>query len=365
MTSSNAARRQLIRLNKFLVSKGYGSRREADRMVENGWVKINGATATHGLQVDPAADVLKVDPAALQFPKTTVIYHKPLGIVSCQPEGEHQIPAVSQLTAENFHAGGSRNKDGSNNNSGDPHRAAAASAAAANSFFNANHHHHPPHSRRRVIEPFRLPKMAAAGRLDVNSTGLLVLTQCGRTAAQIIGPDSELEKEYLVRVARPIVEQIRPGLTRKRPDPCFDLTLGLDDYDDNNSDNSNNAERGEQIRARLEQLRQGVVCSGDFLRLDRVDILNEQQLQIVLRRGRKHHIRRMLAAVGWEARALKRVRIGNLVLGNLPKGQWRYLGADESIVPPPPAATAKEGEPSRRSERNNRTRRPFANRRNH
>jgi len=347
---SNAAKQQLIRLNKFLASKGYGSRREANALVANGFVKVNGETATiAGLRIDPATDVLKVDPAAFQFPKTTVIFHKPLGIVSCQPERENQVPAVSQLTAENYHLMSSYQNNNKNNNNHNNHgdqQHGENNAALSSSIFKSNH----PHKR----EPFRLEKMAVAGRLDVNSTGLLVLTQCGQTAAQIIGPDSQLQKEYLVRVTQPIVEEVRPGVERKRPDPYFDLTQGMDDFFSNNDTIQ---ERAQQIRERLEQLRQGVECTGDFLQLESVDILNEQQLKIVLRHGQKHHIRRMLAAVGWEVRALKRVRIGNLTLGNLPKGKWRYLGADESVVAPP----AKE---ENSLNQRNRASKPFANRRN-
>ena len=105
-------------------------------------------------------------------------------------------------------------------------------------------------------------------------------------------------------------------------DPYFDLTQVDDDT----------SERGSIIRERLEQLRAGICCTGDMLQLVSVDVLNAQQLRIVLRRGLKHHIRRMMAGVGWQVRALKRVRIGNLTLGNLDKGRWRYLGPEESLL---------------------------------
>ena len=278
----------LVRLNKLLASKGFGSRREANDLIRSGLVRINGVvTVEPGLRVDPAdyeddakdGGTIQVDVAGLQ-PKTTVLLHKPLGIVSCQPERPDQIPAIKLLTKENYH-----------------HYQAPSVVEAVG---NDNHSNQRSNSSFRGKEPYRLPKMAVAGRLDVNSTGLLVLTQCGRTAAQIIGPQSSIEKEYLVRL-----QNVR------------DLT-----HPDNSS----------EVLERLERLRDGIECSGDLLRVEQVNVLNEHQLQFTLVHGQKHHIRRMLAQVGWSVQALKRVRIGNLTLGHLPKGQWRYLGADEAIA---------------------------------
>lgn len=283
----------LVRLNKLLASKGFGSRREANDLIRKGLVQINGVvTVEPGLRVDPAeyddaSKAIKVDVTGLQ-PKTTVLLHKPLGIVSCQPERPDQIPAIKLLTKENYH-----------------HYQAPPSVEAVG---NKNHNQTTSNSSFRGKEPYRLPKMAVAGRLDVNSTGLLVLTQCGQTAAQIIGPQSSLEKEYLVRL-----QNVR------------DLT---------DPDNSS------EVLERLERLRDGIECSGDLLHVQQVAVLNEHQLQFTLVHGQKHHIRRMLAQVGWTVQALKRVRIGHLTLGHLPKGQWRFLGADEAITPS--ASMAKE-----------------------
>ena len=259
--SGNAAKTHLVRLNKYLVSQGHGSRREVNEMVEKGFIRLNGSTATHERRVNPGTDVLQVNlPTAWQHPKTTVIFHKPLGIVSCQPEEERgHIPAVQLLTAENYHMGSSK-------------------------FQNIS-----PSKR----EPYQLSKMAVAGRLDINSTGLLVFTQCGQTASQIIGPDSKLEKEYLVRLSQPWEEG---GVKSKRVDPYFDLTQVDDDT----------SERGSIIRERLEQLRAGICCTGDMLQLVSVDVLNAQQLRIVLRRGLKQARDEIGAVqVGRECRAIK------------------------------------------------------------
>jgi 23S rRNA pseudouridine2604 synthase len=133
--------------------------------------------------------------------------------------------------------------------------------------------------------------LAPAGRLDIDSTGLLVLTQDGRIAKLLIGEDHRVEKEYLVRV-----RHLRPG-----PLPAPEL----------------------------ERLRHGLVLDGIPLKPARVSWANEDQLRFVLREGRKRQIRRMCEMVGLEVLALKRVRIGSVSLGPLPVGQWRYLGPME------------------------------------
>jgi 23S rRNA pseudouridine2604 synthase len=139
-----------------------------------------------------------------------------------------------------------------------------------------------------------LRSLVPAGRLDIDSVGLLVLTQDGRVAKQLIGEDSEIEKEYLVRV-----EPQAPGAVR-------DDALAL--------------------------LNHGLELDGEALREARVEWLNDDQLRFVLRQGKKRQIRRMCEAVGFQVLGLKRVRIGNVMLGDLPAGQWRYLRPDESFA---------------------------------
>ncbi|HYF41291.1 MAG TPA: pseudouridine synthase, partial [Ramlibacter sp.] len=150
------------RLNKRMAELGLCSRREADDWIARGWVRVNGAVAGMGLQV--AADArIEVDPRARgqQQEQVTILLHKPVGYVSGQAEDGHQ-PAVTLVQARSHWKG-----DGS--------------------------------SRR--FAPGQLRGLAPAGRLDIDSTGLLVLTQDGRTARQLIGEDSGIEKEYLVRVS--------------------------------------------------------------------------------------------------------------------------------------------------------------------
>jgi 23S rRNA pseudouridine2604 synthase len=144
-----------------------------------------------------------------------------------------------------------------------------------------------------------MPGWAAAGRLDVNSSGLLVLTQSGRVAKQLIGDnkdDKHLEKEYLVRV---------------QPTSRFDRSQSSDQV--------------------LQRLLEGVYDYGELLECLHVARINADQLQFLLTSGKHHHIRRMCAAVDLRVSALKRVRIGNVVLGDLPLGSWRYLTPQESF----------------------------------
>ena len=133
--------------------------------------------------------------------------------------------------------------------------------------------------------------LAPAGRLDIDSTGLLVLTQDGRIAKQLIGEDSEVDKEYLVRV-----KYTRPG---KLP------------------------------TAEMNRLQHGLSLDGKPLKPAKVWWQNDDQLRFVLREGKKRQIRRMCELVGLKVTGLKRVRIGSVMLGKLPEGQWRYLRADE------------------------------------
>jgi 23S rRNA pseudouridine2604 synthase len=131
--------------------------------------------------------------------------------------------------------------------------------------------------------------LAPAGRLDIDSTGLIVFTQDGRVAKRLIGSDSEVEKEYLVRV---------------------EGTLSDDG---------------------MKLLHHGLELDGVKLKPARVSWANENQLRFVLREGRKRQIRRMCESVGLVVTGLKRVRSGGVPLGPLPVGQWRYLRKDEKF----------------------------------
>jgi 23S rRNA pseudouridine2604 synthase len=134
-----------------------------------------------------------------------------------------------------------------------------------------------------------LKGLAPAGRLDIDSTGLLVLTQDGRVARHLIGQDTSVEKEYLVRV------------------------------------------EGELSAKDLERLNHGLSLDGEQLKPAKVSWQNEDQLRFVLREGKKRQIRRMCEMVGLHVVGLKRVRIGSVNLGKLPPGMWRYLRENEQF----------------------------------
>lgn len=237
-----------VRLSKIMAERGLCSRREADQIIERGWVSVDGRRVSQlGIRIAPDAVVeLAPEATARQAAQVTILLHKPVGYVSGQPEPEH-VPAVTLIDA---HSQFDRD--------------------VAQRF-------HPEHLRG----------LAPAGRLDIDSTGLLVLTQNGRIARQLIGDDSKVEKEYLVRV-----------------DGQLD-------------------ERG------LALLNHGLELDGRKLRPAKVEWINEDQLRFVLREGRKRQIRRMCELVGLNVVGLKRVRIGRVRLGDLPLGQWRFLRADE------------------------------------
>jgi len=247
-----APKREDQRLSKVLAERGIASRREADDWIAAGWVKVDGQMAVLGARVFPH-QVIEVDEAARseQAHRVTILLHKPIGYVSGQAEDGYEPASVLVTQANHWPEDPSRER------------------------------WHPGHARG----------IAPAGRLDIDSTGLLVLTQDGRIARHLIGEDSDVEKEYLVRVEYPAGGQF----------PDSDLA----------------------------RLRHGLWLDGRELRPAKVSWANEDQLRFVLREGRKRQIRRMCEAVGLVVTGLKRVRIGSVVLGKLPPGQWRYLRDDE------------------------------------
>lgn len=247
----------LSRLNKRLAELGLCSRREADDWIAHGWVKVNGQVAPMGLQVSES-DRIEVDRKAQghQEQRVTILLHKPVGYVSGQAEDGH-TPAIA--------------------------------------LINPRTHWREDPSRNRFSPP-QLRGLAPAGRLDIDSVGLLVLTQDGRVARQIIGEDSEVDKEYLVRVQ------------------YGDVTLNV---------------QAVFPQDQLARLRHGLSLDGQRLKPAKVDWQNPEQLRFVLTEGKKRQIRRMCELVGLKVVGLKRIRIGGVTLGNLPVGQWRYLGPHE------------------------------------
>ena len=251
------------RLSKRISELGLASRREADAWIAAGWVRVDGVVvSTLGARVQPE-QTIEIDPRARhqQASRVTVLLHKPVGVVSGQAEDGYR-PAIELVTPDARWRGD-----------------------------------------RTSIEFSRAHwrGLAPAGRLDIDSTGLLVLTQDGRIARQLIGAETSIEKEYLVRVTWPEASMTGP-LNETFP------------------------------TEKLELLRHGLSLDGERLRPAKVSWQNESQLRFVLRQGKKRQIRRMCELVGLKVVGLKRVRIGRVTLGQLPVGQWRYLRSDESFA---------------------------------
>ena len=282
-----------LRLNKRMAELGLASRREADDWIAKGWVKVNGRVAEMGMQVAPDVKI-EIDKLAKgqQANLVTVLINKPLGLVSGQAEDGHE-PAITLVQ---------------------PHNRWAEDNARF--FFHGS----------------QLKSLVPAGRLDIDSTGLLVLTQDGRVARQLIGEDAMMEKEYLVRViytgvlntaAATSAAATYPGRPLQRPAAPTQLSR-IDDDDPISSD----------VQAvfpaeKLQLLRHGLSLDGQALKHAKVEWQNPEQLRFVLHEGKKRQIRRMCEQVGLKVVGLKRVRIGKVMLGNLPVGQWRYLAPHE------------------------------------
>lgn len=244
-----------LRLSKRMSELGLCSRREADEWIARGWVRVDGVVVSElGSKVLPHQRItIERQASAEQARRVTILLNKPVGYVSGQAEDGYK-PAVTLINA------GTRWKEDKA-----PQR----------------------------FHPGQLRNLVPAGRLDIDSVGLLVLTQDGRIAKQLIGENSPVEKEYLVRV-----QYTKPG---RLPESSLKL------------------------------LNHGLSLDGKKLLPASVQWQNDDQLRFVLREGRKRQIRRMCEAVGLKVIGLKRVRIGGVRLGKLPPGQWRYLGPDEKF----------------------------------
>ena len=237
------------RLSKRLSEMTGCSRREADEWIENSWVKVDGAVVTTlGTRVHPNARVDISDVAGKHTTESvTILLNKPLDDVSGDPESSGGF-ALSLIRPEN-----------------------RWTEDDTSFTFKATH----------------LRGLALAGKLDSESTGMLVFTQEGSVARRIIGDDTRLEKEYMVRV------------------------------------------EGELSPDDLKRLNIGLVLDDIKLKRAQVSWQNEQQLRFVLHESKKRQIQRMCELVGLRVTSIKRIRIGSVSLGKLPPGQWRYLRENE------------------------------------
>ena len=233
-----------VRINKWLGQTGVCSRREADALIADGLVSVDGeVVADAGRKLEPGQTLTLNDRATATLAEgVTIVMHKPMGYVSGQPE-PNKLPAVRLVT--------------DNNRVGDG------------------------------VTPADEVSLPPVGRLDEDSRGLLLLSSDGVVAKAVIGPQSDLDKEYLVRVTGDITEK------------------------------------------KLKILRHGLMLDGRQLKPAYVSRMESFRLKFILREGRNRQIRRMCEMVDLEVVDLIRVRIGPLKLDNLPEGKWRMLTPEE------------------------------------
>jgi len=238
-----------IRLSKRMSELGLCSRREADDYIEKGWVQVDGETVSElGSKVYPTQQItLRSAAQNTQQQRVTILLNKPIGYVSGQAEHDYK-PAITLLD--------------------DATRWTEDSSPLR-------------------FHRSQLLGLAPAGRLDIDSQGLLVLTQDGRIAKQLIGEDSKVDKEYLVRVQGPLK----------------DSGLAL--------------------------LNQGLKLDGEYLKPAKVTWQNEDQLRFILREGKKRQIRRMCDVMKTSVAELQRVRVMNIKLGTLKPNEYRELKGQE------------------------------------
>ena len=235
------------RLQKLLAAAGHGSRREIEEWIRAGRVSVNGRVATLGERAGADAQIcLDGRPLRLQgsAEREVLIYHKPMGEVTTRRDPQGRPTVFERLPA--------------------------------------------PRSGGRWV---------VIGRLDVNTTGLLLFTTDGELAHRWMHPSSELRREYLVRV-------------RGHPPPSV-----------------------------LEQLRRGVTLEDGPARFDEIVPMSDAadashaSFRVALHEGRNREVRRLWQAAGYEVSRLMRVRFGAAVLPrDLPAGQWRRLGPAEAAL---------------------------------
>lgn len=222
-----------MRLNRFLAAAGLGSRRGVEALIRRGEVTFNGAVCTELATDVTESDAVKVRGKLLRPQKTVyAVLHKPRGFV-CTRDDERNRQTIFELL------------------------------------------------------PADWPRVFHVGRLDMDSEGLLIVTNDGDLALQLTHPSHKIEKEYEVALDRPFDWTLRPKLV------------------------------------------QGFYIEGGRARAEQVHQISANQLALVLQQGMKRQIRLMFAALGYEVKRLCRTRIGTLKLGSLSPGEWRFLAKGE------------------------------------
>ena len=220
-----------VRLNKYLSDAGVCSRREADRLVEEGLITVDGVLATLGMKIHPSAQIkVKGKDICQEKEKVLLVFHKPAGIV---------------CTAEK-------------------------------------------REKNNVIDYLNYPKrIYPIGRLDKDSTGLLLMTNDGELVNKIMRAGNYHEKEYVVTINKPVTEEF-----------CKKMAAGVPILD-------------------------------TVTRKCKVWQTGEKEFHIILTQGLNRQIRRMCEALGCRVAALKRIRIMNVKLGELKEGTYRDISEQE------------------------------------
>ena len=238
---------ELLRLSKLMSERGICSRREADSLIEKGLVKVDGELVNQlGLKVTRSVKVEVITEAKkILEKKVTIALNKPRDYVSSQPEKDY-AHALTLIKKKNYFG---------------------------DKYFD-----------------FNQKGLAPLGRLDIDSTGLILYSQKGTLAKQIIGENSKIEKEYEVNITDGVLDQ-----------------------------------------KKISKLQHGLLLDGVELKPAKVKKISPTFFKITLIQGRKRQIRRMCDLVGLKVTRLKRVRIGKYKIGDLPEGSWTFVDDSEVL----------------------------------
>jgi pseudouridine synthase len=224
---------ELIRLQKYLADKGVASRRKCEEFISDGLVKVNGKVVTElGTKVDPETDLVEYNEKKIESIKSDYIYimlNKPVGYITSLKQTDSSSPLVTDLL-------------------------------------------------KKIKE-----RVYPVGRLDKDSSGLLLLTNDGDFAYKLMHPSFEKEKEYIVTTEQTVT------------------------------------------RTMIERFQNGIMIEGKKTSPAKVKRLELTKISIVLSEGRNRQIRKMLQKVGNTVVSLQRIRINDLSLGNLKEGEYRFL----------------------------------------
>lgn len=227
---------KLVRLQKYLASQGLASRRKCEEFITKGLIKVNGVVVTTlGTKIDPEKDVVESNNVLIKKEKEAYIYimlNKPVGYITSLKQTDSNSPLVASLIKDD----------------------------------------------RRVYP---------VGRLDKDSSGLLLMTNDGELTYQLTHPSFNKEKEYIVRAKNPI------------------------------------------MLSSIEKFRNGIKIDGRKTLPASVKRIDEFTISIAITEGRNRQIRKMIQKIGNQVESLHRIRVKNLLLGDLKLGQYRFLTASE------------------------------------